>query len=84
MATRRAPPLQWKRDAPTEGGFYYWQGGLLAGDQVDIVQISKYKNRSGFCAQRLGLGYQPGDRFSGDLEEMAPGWWAGPLPQPFA
>lgn len=75
--------MQWKRDLPTKPGFYYWQGGILRGDQVEIVQVSKYANRDGFLAQRLGLGYQRGDQDSCELDEMPRGWWAGPLPQPF-
>lgn len=82
--------MRWKRERPTEPGFYYWQNEELTSRwghlAVRVVQVSKYKNRDGFHCATLtnSMDGLPSPPFFGcDLGQEPPGKWAGPLPQPF-
>lgn len=74
--------MGWTKSAPTKPGFYYWQGGRLEGDQVAVVQITEFTDKTiplEACELRIdGWKNAPG---RGPAMHWG-GWWAGPLPQP--
>lgn len=81
--------MNWNDDPPPKPGFYYYQPPALRsvwGDNaVKLVQVAKYKHREGFCAETMESihgSVREAPAYSGELDKIPPGRWAGPLPQP--
>jgi hypothetical protein len=76
--------MTWTRSAPSRPGFYYWNGLHLSSEQVAVVQVSGFKNQSREleATELLVSGWKnaPPD---GPVSTWG-GFWAGPLPQPYA
>jgi hypothetical protein len=74
--------MGWTNVIPTKPGFYYWQGIRLTGNQVAVVQVSEYKDKSRpLLAQELCVGGYKNAPVDGPAENWG-GRWSGPLPQP--
>ena len=74
-----AEALPWSHNHPTKPGFYYWQGGLLSGLQVAVVQVSLHRNGELSVSELMVDGIRNGP-VSQRLADFG-GRWAGPLPQ---
>jgi len=74
--------MGWTRQAPTKTGFYYWQGGGLTGNQVAVVQVSAYRDKTlPLLAAEMCIGGYKNAPNDGPAKDWG-GRWSGPLPQP--
>lgn len=75
--------MTWTTEVPTKPGFYYWQGGGMTGDEVAIVQVNAFRDKTRELEGDELLLSQGSVRRKKHLpvSEFG-GRWAGPLPQP--
>ncbi len=74
--------MGWTKQAPTKPGFYYWRGGRLEGNQVAVVQVTAFVDKTRpLRAEEMTIDGYKNAPASGPVNEWG-GRWAGPLPQP--
>lgn len=73
----------WKTAVPKTPGFYYWQGDDMTGDEVAIVQVTAFRNKSKpLDGNELLLSVDGTRRPKKMPVSEFGGKWAGPIPQP--